>query len=88
MSKKHNEAQIHVRDSQGQFRPGTTQPPPAQTQAETPNLSPAEQDYLSRGSGSNQAVDSLDEADVVEVLTGCEHADVADSGDPSGETEN
>ena len=80
MSKPHNEAQIHVRNTTGKFRPGTTTPP---AEAETNQLSPNEQTYLARGSNAPEPppTPGLEPIDIVEVLSDTLHPDVADSPD-------
>jgi hypothetical protein len=97
MSKKHNEGQIHVRNTSGEFRPGTTTPP---AEAQTNKLSLHEQTYLARGSktqtppGEMTAADAnaiwptnpgLEAADIVEVVSGSMHTDEGDSADPSSQ---
>jgi hypothetical protein len=91
MSKNHNQGQIHVRNTSGKFRPGTTTPPAA---AHEPTvLAPHEEAYLARGSKTDASTTDenidpggLDAVDVVEVITGTMHPDEGDSVDPSGQS--
>jgi hypothetical protein len=84
---KHNQAQIHVRNTSGKFRPGTTTHP---SEAETNNLSSNEQTYLARGSNPqtpaadpNALAPGLEVVDIVEVINGSTHTHEGDSTDPS-----
>lgn len=84
MSKNHNQSQIHVRNSSGKFRPGTTTPP---AEAEANTLSPNEQSYLAQASKTptdpSTISPSLEAVDIVEIVTGTMHTDEGDSVDPS-----
>lgn len=90
MSKKHNQSQIHVRNTIGKFRPGTTTPP---AEAETNNLSLHEQTYLARGSttptpsGELTAPDpGLEAVDIVDLVNGTMHTHEGDGADPSSQS--
>lgn len=87
MSKQHNQAQIHVRNTGGKFRPGTTTPP---ADPETNQLSLQEQTYLARGTNPqtpaadpNTIAPGLEVVEIVEIINGSMHTHEGDSTDPS-----